>query len=301
MERNAKYHLSDGGVCLEHAPITDADRGEILCRMCGTVITDRIEDVRHDQYGDMSGSKNLHRTGPSISLTMHDKGLYTVIGSDSDSSGNRITDKNKFDRLRRWDKRTKSVSKTRNLGAAFTLLHGLKTKLAIPESVTEKAAYYYRKALDQKLIRGRSMAPMLLACLYAACRETHTPRSLEDLSLASNIRKTSLSRALRLMVRNMDLRLDQYDISAFMTRMANNLSLREKTKRDALLIIERSRGLNIIGGKNPVAFAAAALYMASLINGEPVTQSLMTSSSGISSVTIRNTAALIKKELQLEV
>jgi transcription initiation factor TFIIB len=83
--------------------------------------------------------------------------------------------------------------------------------------------------------------------------------------------------------------------------MANNLGLREKTKRDALLIIERSRGLNIIGGKNPVAFAAAALYMASLINGEPVTQSLMTSSSGISSVTIRNTAALIKKELQLEV
>jgi transcription initiation factor TFIIIB Brf1 subunit/transcription initiation factor TFIIB len=41
--------------------------------------------------------------------------------------------------------------------------------------------------------------------------------------------------------------------------------------------------------------------MASLINGEPVTQSLMTSSSGISSVTIRNTGALIKKELQLEV
>lgn len=271
--------------CPGHVLTTDADRGEVFCRFCGVVLTDKLPDER---YGGQSGAGGVP-ADPAVQLTMHDKGLYTVMGGGQTGG--------KFDRLRRWDKRAKSSPRSRNLGAALTLLHGLKSKLAIPENVTEKAAYYYRKALDRKLIKSRSAAPMLLACLYAACRQTHTPRSLDDISAAGNIRKTSLSRAIRLVVRDMDLKLDQYDMSAFVTRMANNVGLRERTKRDALKMLDGLQGSRIADGKNPVAFATAALYVVSLLNGEPVTQSRMASASGISAVTIRNTSALIRREL----
>lgn len=295
---------SDGGrviheleICHRHMPITDTDRGEVLCRECGMVITDRLEDMQHDLYSDPRGSRNSSRTGPAISLTMHDGGLYTTIGNNTDSTGRRIRNKSRFDRIRMWDQRAKSVPRTRNLGAALTFLHGLRAKLAIPENVAEEAAYHYRKALDMGLVRGRSSSPILLACLYAACRESSTPRSLDDLSTAGNVKKTALSRALRLVVQNLELKLEPYDVSTFTARLANNLNLGEKIKRDAFQIISRARVLRIIEGKNPVAFAAGALYLAAIKNSHPLTQGMMVAASGISSVTIRNTSGMIRRAI----
>ena len=48
-------------------------------------MTDISENSGYTQEDFM---KRLKRTGPAISLTMHDKGLSTVIGNDKDSSGN---------------------------------------------------------------------------------------------------------------------------------------------------------------------------------------------------------------------
>ena len=280
------HYTSGHSRCPDYMLTVDADRGEIICRGCGTVITDRLPDER---YGGQLGTASVPDGDPATLLTMYDRGLYTMMG-DKPNLG-------KFDRLQKWDKRTKSTAKTRNLGVAFTLLHSIKSKLAIPENVTEKAAYYYRKALEKKLIKNKGTAPMLLACLYAACRQTNTPRSLGDLSTAGNIKKTRLSRAIRLVVRGMDLQLDQYDISSFVTRMANNINFKERTKRDALEIIRSLGGTNVVGGKNPVAIATAALYVSAILNEEDVTQSLMASASGVSTVTIRNISDLIRREL----
>jgi len=44
--------------------------------------------------------------------------------------------------------------------------------------VKEKAAYIYRKALDKGLDRGRSLSDLKASALYAACRDTETPRNL---------------------------------------------------------------------------------------------------------------------------
>ncbi len=61
------------------------------------------------------------RTGHATSLTMYDKGLSTVIGSNKDFSGNALPNKTKyeFNRLRTWDQRSKS-RKIATLSKAFT-------------------------------------------------------------------------------------------------------------------------------------------------------------------------------------
>ena len=43
--------------------------------------------------------------------------------------------------------REANQEKTATLSKAFTLLHGMKTKLGIPNNVVENAAYIYRKAV----------------------------------------------------------------------------------------------------------------------------------------------------------
>jgi transcription initiation factor TFIIB len=230
---------------------------------------------------------------------MYDKGLSTVIGT-SDSLGNALSSKTKFEfnRLRTWDQRSKSRS-TATLSKAFTTLNAMKTKLGVPENVVESAAYIYRKIVKAKLTRGRTMTSMIGASLYAACRENNIPRTLDDIAEAGTIERRILSRDTRTIVLRLGLELNPYDISSFVVKIANNLNLKEKTKRDGLGILKRCEDEKITAGKHPVAQAAASLYLACILNGEDVSQKRFALESGVSDVTIRNRVGLIRKTLKL--
>jgi transcription initiation factor TFIIB len=241
------------------------------------------------------------RTGPATSLTMFDKGLSTVIGNNKDSSGNVLSSKTKyeFNRLRTWDQRSKS-RKTATLSKAFTLLHSMKTKLGVPDNVVENAAYIYRKIVSAKLTRGRTMASLISASLYAACREHNIPRTLDDIAEAGNVERRILSRDLRTIIRKLELNLNQYDTSSFISKISNNMNLKEKTKRGAFEILKRCEEEEITAGKHPVAQAAASLYISCILNGEKVSQKKFSVEAGVSDVTIRNRTVLIKKILKLD-
>lgn len=240
------------------------------------------------------------RTGPATSLTMYDKGLSTVIGHDRDSSGNSLPGhaRIKFQRLRTWDQRSKS-RRTTALGKAFTLLHGMKTKLGIPENVVENAAYIYRKIVTARLTRGRTMTSLIAASLYASCRQSNIPRTLDDIATAGNVERRILSKDLRTIIERLDLNLGQYDTASFIAKISNNMNLKERTKRDAFDILRRCEEKKITAGKHPVAQAAASLYVACLMNGERLSQKKFSREAGVSDVTIRNRAALIRKTLNL--
>ena len=301
------YYSSDYDVkcqldtCKTYPVITDSDRGEVFCGGCGLVLVQNLDDTTNENrsYTSEDFMKNA-RTGPAASLTMFDKGLSTVIGADKDSSGKSLSSKTKyeFNRLRTWDQRSKS-RKTSSLSKAFTLLHGMKTKIGVPDNVVENAAYIYRKAVSAKLTRGRTMASLISASLYAACRQNNIPRTLDDIADAGNVERRILSRDLRTIIKKLGLSLNQYDTTSFIAKISNNMNLSEKTKRDAFNILKRCEDQKITAGKHPVAQAAASLYIASILNGEKISQKKFSNEAGVSDVTIRNRATLIKKTLKI--
>lgn len=273
----------------------------MFCGGCGLVLVQNISDTSNESSGySQQDFMKLSRTGPATSLTMYDRGLSSVIGANKDSSGNALSNKTKyeFNRLRTWDQRSKSKS-TATLSKAFTLLNGMKTKLGIPDSVVENAAYIYRKIVNAKLTRGRTMASLVSASLYAACRENNIPRTLDDIATAGNIERRILSRDLRTIIKKLGLNLNQYDTSSFISKISNNMNLKEKTKRDAFDILKRCEVKEITAGKHPVAQAAASLYIACIINNEKISQKKFAEEAGVSDVTIRNRVFLIKKTLKI--
>ncbi|MGY5148335.1 MAG: transcription initiation factor IIB [Candidatus Nitrosopumilus sp. bin_7KS] len=287
--------------CKTYPAITDSERGEIVCGGCGLILLQNMADASYENSGYSSENfMKLSRTGPATSLTMNDRGLSTVIGSNKDSTGKTLSSKTKYDfnRLRTWDQRSKS-RKTASLSKAFTLLHGMKTKLGISDNVVENAAYIYRKAVSAKLTRGRTMASLIAASLYAACRENNIPRTLDDIAKAGNVERRILSRDLRTIIKKLELNLNQYDTSSFISKISNNMKLREKTKRDAFKILDLCEKEQITAGKHPVAQAAASLYISCIMNGEKISQKKFAVESGVSDVTIRNRVVLIKKTLKL--
>jgi len=287
--------------CKTYPAITDSERGEIVCGGCGLILLQNMADASYENNGYTSEDfMKMARTGPASSLTMNDRGLSTVIGNNKDSTGKALSSKTKyeFNRLRTWDQRSKS-RKTASLSKAFTLLHGMKTKLGISDNVVENAAYIYRKVVNAKLTRGRTMASLISASLYAACRENNIPRTLDDIANAGNVERRILSRDLRTIIKKLGLNLNQYDTTSFISKISNNMSLKEKTKRDAFEILRRCEKEQITAGKHPVAQAAASLYLSCIMNGEKVSQKRFAVESGVSDVTIRNRVVLIKRTLKL--
>jgi len=287
--------------CKTYPAITDSERGEIVCGGCGLILLQNMADASYENNGFTSEDfMKMSRTGPASSLTMNDRGLSTVIGTNKDSTGKALSSKTKyeFNRLRTWDQRSKS-RKTASLSKAFTLLHGMKTKLGISDNVVENAAYIYRKVVNAKLTRGRTMVSLISASLYAACRENNIPRTLDDIANAGNVERRILSRDLRTIIKKLGLNLNQYDTTSFISKISNNMDLKEKTKRDAFEILRRCEKEGITAGKHPVAQAAASLYISCIMNGEKISQKKFSVESGVSDVTIRNRTVLIKKTLKL--
>ena len=288
--------------CKTYPAITDSERGEVVCGGCGLILVQNIADASYENNGyTQEDFMKQTRTGPATSLTMFDKGLSTVIGNNKDSSGKILPSKTKyeFNRLRTWDQRSKS-RKTVSLSKAFTLLHSMKTKLGIPDNVVENAASIYRKTVSAKLTRGRTMASLISASLYAACRENSIPRTLDDVAKAGNVERRILSRDLRTIIKKLELNLNQYNTASFISKISNNMNLKERTKRGAFDILNRCEEEEITAGKHPVAQAAASLYISCIINGERVSQKKFSVEAGVSDVTIRNRTTLIKKILKLD-
>ncbi len=297
-EYDVECHLD---TCKTYPAITDSERGEIICGGCGLILVDSMSDVSYENNGYSSEDfMTQARTGPATSLTMYDRGLSTIIGTNKDSTGKPLSSKTKYDfnRLRTWDQRSKS-KQTASFSKAFTLMNGMKTKLGLSNNVVESAAYIYRKIVDAKLTRGRTMASLISASLYAACRENNTPRTLDDVADAGNVERRILSRDLRTIVKKLGLTLNQYDTTSFISKISNNLNLGEKTKRDAFEILKRCESEQITAGKHPVGQAAASLYISCILNGEKLSQKKFSMESGVSDVTIRNRVTLIIKTLKI--
>ncbi|MFQ6025368.1 MAG: transcription initiation factor IIB family protein [Nitrosopumilaceae archaeon] len=284
--------------------VTDSNTGEMFCGTCGFVVTDKIEESGPEWRSfSKEESASRTRTGTPISLAMHDMGLATIIGTaDKDASGKPLTSsmKTTIDRLRTWDSRSQVHEPIdRNYRQAFSELDRLKDKLALSDAVIEKTAYIYRKALEKGLVRGRSIPGLVAAALYAACRDTETPRTLTDIAHGINIKRKDVARCYRLLLRELDLKMPVVDPVKGIARIASQAGLSEKTKRKALKILNEAIKIEISSGKDPMGLAAASLYLACVIVGENKTQRDVAEAAGVTEVTIRNRYKGLKDSLKL--
>ena len=290
--------------CGKNSLLTDDVTGEQFCSKCGFVITEKSQESGPEwrSFQKDSGS-NPARAGAPSSLTIHDMGLSTVINPlNKDASGKPLSTsmKSTIERLRTWDSRSQAHEPVdRNLRQALGELNKLKDKVSVSANVLEKAAYIYRKSLEKKLVRGRSISAMIAASLYAACRDTETPRTLKDIGQASNIKRKDIARCYRLLLRELNLRMPVVDPVKCIARIASKASLSEKTKRKATKILQTAEEKKISAGKDPMGLAAAALYVACVTNGENKTQRDVAEAAGVTEVTIRNRYKGLKVALDL--
>jgi len=279
--------------CGKNSFVTDDFKGEQFCSKCGYVISEKLDALGPEWRSfQKDGSTNPARTGTPSSLLMHDMGLSTIINSSNkDASGKPLSTfmKKTIKRLRTWDSRSQTHGPAdRNLIQALNELNMRKDKLTIASSVLEKASYIYRKALERKLVRGRSISAMIAASLYAACRDTEIPRTLKDVAEAANVKRKDISRCYRLLHQELELKMPVVDSVQCIAKISSKLKMPEKIKRYAIKILDETQKRQESAGKDPMGLAASALYLSCVVNGVSITQREIAEAAGVTEVTIRN-------------
>jgi len=285
--------------------VHDYETGETICGDCGLVVREQMMDKGPEWRAFTQEEKESRsRVGIPTSYSVHDKGLSTAIGHvDRDAFGRKLPLSTRLQmwRLRKWQIRSRVHSSVdRNLAQAMAELDRLSDKAYIPSSVKEKAAVVYRKALDKGLVRGRSIAAIAAAALYAACRSTETPRSLREISEASLVDKKDVARCYRLLIRELDIHMPIADPLTYISKIAEKTGISGKTQGLAIKILRDAKGKRAASGKDPMGLAAAALYIACLQNDEKKTQKDIAEAGGVTEVTVRNRYKSLKRRLGLE-
>jgi len=277
----------------EATPVRTGDGSELVCPDCGLV----IEDARIDHGPEWHAftheeRRRRSRVGGPITQTLHDKGLSTTIDwRDADAAGQALSDRKRqqVSRLRQWNERVRTAGASeRTLQSALGEIHRMASALGLPRSVREVASVLYRRALDEDLVRGRSIEGTATAILYAACRIEGIARSLDEVTAVSRVERTRIGRTYRYLAGELDLGLEPVDPKEYVPRFRSALELPDIVGTTAKEVIDATVAEGLLSGKSPTGFAAGALYIAGLLCDERRTQEAIADATEVTAVTVRN-------------
>ena len=272
----------------------DSHLGEVICNDCGLVIEEKMVDTGIDLQGKFDKGEKKGRGGAPISIQKFDKGLTTNVGEISDIYRLEPKQTRKFLRLKKWQERV-STSIERNLRLAMAELRVIASYLNLPNVVRDEASRIYNYVLQRGLVRGRSMESVI-----AACRSYNIPRTLDEMATASDVERKEIGRTYRFIIRKLGIKVNQSSPKDYVSRFSSVLKLTPKTQNDALKVLKQAEDVELTSGRGPAGIAAAALYVAALMNDEKKTQREVADIAGITEVTIRNRYKELIEKLKLE-
>jgi transcription initiation factor TFIIB len=292
--------------CRSDRLMRDYECAEIVCMNCGFVIAAKLAD-RGPEWRAFNAEQRAKRArvGAPLTYTIHDKGLSTMIDwHDRDVYGKRLSpgQKAQIYRLRKWQRRIRVSDATeRNLAFALSEISKIANALNLPKNILETASVIYRRAVKERLIRGRSIQGVTAAAVYVACRQCGLARTLEEIAHASNINKKEVGRSYRFLIKELDYFIPPLKPSQYIAKFSNQLTMQGKVEEIAHKILKSARDLKLTSGRGPTGIAAAASYIASVLTGERKTQREIAEIAQVTEVTIRNRYKELVERLMFEV
>jgi transcription initiation factor TFIIB len=285
--------------------IRDEKRGEVICGQCGLVLNSNLIDLGPEWRAFTKEQKDQRqRVGSPINYTRSDKGLTTTLGwGFRDARGKMIVPHRRAEihSLRKWQRRSrKNSSMERNLVVAMIEADRLTSQLRLPHSIKDSVALLYRRILARNLIRGRTIEGIIGAVLYIICRKFRIPITLKEIACISRITTKTMGRCYRFIMKEFDINIPVISPKDFVPRFAEGLNLPVRVERRAIRILDKAHEKLIISGKAPSGLAAAALYIASIIEGHRTTQREVAKVAKITEVTIRNRYKELVRKLNLQ-
>jgi len=274
--------------------ISIQEKGEIVCRQCGLVISERIVDVSHSgkRAFTKQEKERRERTGSPISILLPDMGLSTIIDKNNIKSPD-LKRAAKWNSRMTWDKR--------NMLIATTELKRIGSNLTLPNHVKKAAIRLYIEAFKKKLLRGRSINGMVAACLYFACRERKIPRTLQEILDQTSVNAKNVRRCYRTIIRELNLKAPSTNPVSLIPRYVAELNLDADTEKTTIKILQSFVSKYSTSGKDPKGLCAGALYLVCKKRDKRISQKEIANVVGVTEVTLRSRYKELVNKLNIKI
>ncbi len=273
----------------------DDRRAELVCNRCGLVLEEDIVDQgpewrdfnTYERYGSS-------RVGSPANPMIPDKGLSTEIPvSGRDAHGRSLSTEARvrFYRMRMLHNQVRQSKKgERSLGEGLRQVDRYSSLMRLPNSIRYEAGVIYRRAAQEGIVRGRSIAIIAAASIYVACRMHGFPRTLQEIVDDLKIDRKKLSRTYTILNRELKLSIPPTSPEDYLPRIAEKLELEPETRSLASRMVRELATDPAFASMLPTGTVAGAIYVASVLNEDRRSQDEISKAAGVSEVTLRNRA-----------
>lgn len=297
-----EYRCSACRTCL----VSDHVREELVCPKCGIVASEQhgsYEPEQRKRAASAGGKARGARATGRITMLRHDMGISTDIApNEKDYAGNKLPPDStqRARNLRKWQKRMRvTTPEDRRLAEVLRTIDNLCEAASLTDSVSETAAIAYRAVVKKLDVKGRSTIGMAAASIYAACKRHGIVKSLEELCAGGCASDEEAAKKAKIAMRcYRDIVIEMggaqgahapvVPIARYISKTANMSRIDARIERLALRLAEAAPGGAAMGGKTPQGVAAAYLYIASTLLGQPMAQREISAVAGVGDVTIRS-------------
>lgn len=274
--------------------------GDMVCADCGVVLGDRIIDTRSEwrTFANDEGGDDPSRVGDSINPLLNGSQLETSIGF---GEGSRARE------LQRAQAKSQNDKASKGLLTAYREISNLCDAISIPKSTQDSAKHIFKMTDDAKLFKGKSQDVIIAGCIFIACRQSNAPRTFREIFSLTNVTKKEIGRTFKLLEKFLQGNKEQNTSGSFLHsldtyenttstnaealcgRFCANLGFinSHRIEKYSQALAEKSSSVKDLAGRSPLSVAAACIYMASHLMGEPKLSRDIAAVAGVSDGTIK--------------
>ncbi|XP_010905668.1 plant-specific TFIIB-related protein 1 [Elaeis guineensis] len=161
--------------------------------------------------------------------------------------------------------------------------------LKLDHDIADHAFQLFRDCSSATCLRNRSVEALATAALVQAIREAQEPRTLQEISTASNLPQKEIGKYIKILGEALKLSqpINSNSISVHMPRFCTLLQLNKSAQELAAHIGEVVVNKCFCTRRNPISISAAAIYLACQLEDKRKTQAEICKVTGLTEVTLR--------------
>jgi transcription initiation factor TFIIB len=240
-----------------------------VCLDCGFVISAETAEMKITEQQKRQRSASCHTQS---GLSIREK---NTVGE------------NLIDILEQWNQVKIRDATEKNLALALQYVTKTAIDLSVPRVVLEKASLVYRRIIEKRLVKGRSMRALAATAVYIGCKQCGIAVTTKRVANVSKISPRRITRFYRLVAKQINITLEPASISIYAKDLSKKLQVSERTMATMEKLAEVLQRSKFFVGKDPTGIACAAIYVATVLNGEKRTQREIAEVARITEQTIR--------------
>ena len=244
-------------------------KGEIICIKCSRTFGNIIDNSAEWRYYGSEDSKcaDPNRCGMPTNTLLPEFSLGSVIPFKANESW-------EMKKIRNYNTWIGSCYKEKSLYNVFENMNMRAKNYGIPTCIIEDAKYKYKIISEIKISRGVNRIGIIASCLFIACYENNSRRSIKEIAEIFKIPPTSMTKGLKkfneiiLVVKpeyKMHFKSSIAESIDFINRFCCNLNIDKDIIDICRHVCNKIEEYDLVSENTPTSKAAGSIYLVSYL------------------------------------